>query len=173
MTSKPTIVTADVPDEVPPNNTFQVSVTVEQGGPDPWASNQSCVSKNLDVLAWNTPIRLLVDGKEVDTEELCLASGNTRETKLRASLSGEGNHQIKVEVFSVDGNAFDFKNNNGKVNDDVTYQVQVQKDASDPSKPGPLDSLKRILGSVADELGATTTTLGAGMALMVLLLVVV
>ncbi|WP_158055965.1 hypothetical protein [Halorussus halophilus] len=171
--SEPTLVGVDIPDEAPPNNTFRVSVTVKQGGPDPWASDGSCPTKKLDVAGWKLPVELHVDGEEVDSRELCLASGNKRSLTLSTSISDPGNHRVEVKAYAVGGNAYDLKPRRERVNDDVTGQITVEADARDPSKPGPVDSVKKMLDGFADELGATTTTLGAGMLLMVLLLVVV
>lgn len=171
--SAPTLVGVEIPDEAPPNNTFRVSITVKQGGPDPVASDGSCMTKNLDIAGWKLPLKLKVDGEVVDERELCLASGNKRTVTLSTSISSPGNHRVKVEAYAVGGNAYDLSGRKETVNDDVTQQVTVSKQASDPSKPGPLDSIKKMLKTLSDELGATTTTLGAGMGLMVVLLLVV
>lgn len=171
--SDPSLVSVDIPGEAPPNNTMQVNATVRQGGPDPWGSAGNCTSKNLDISAWQTPIRVRVDGEVVDERELCLASGNERSASFSVSIGSTGQHRITVEVLAVGGSAWNLKPRKEEVNDEISDQISVAQDATDPSKSGPLESLKRMLGSVADELGATTTTLGLGMALMVGLLVVV
>ncbi|WP_157971598.1 hypothetical protein [Halorussus litoreus] len=171
--SDPSLVAVDIPDEAPPNNTIQVDVTVKQGGPDPWASHGSCPTKKLDIAGWKTPVRLKVDGEQVDERELCLASGNKRTVALSTSIGETGNHRITVEAVAVGGNAYDLQGRKEQVNDDIADQIAIESDASDPSKPSPVDSLKRMLQQVADELGATTTTLGAGIGIGVLLLVVV
>lgn len=171
--SEPTLPSVDIPDEAPPNNAFQVEITVKQSGPDPVASDGNCTTRNLDIGGWQTPVNLYVDGEKVNSRELCLAPDNKRTFTLSASIAEPGNHSIRVEVLAVGGNAYDLQPRKEQVNDDISGQIAISQDASDPSQPGPLDSLKRILGRLADELGATTTTLGAGMALMVLLLVVV
>jgi hypothetical protein len=171
--SDPTLVNVSIPDEAPPNNVFRVTITVEQGGPDPWASDGSCPTPNLDISGWKLPVKLLVDGKEVDSRELCLASGNDRTIELSTAIAEPGSHSVTVEAYAVGGNAYDLEPRKEEVNDDIVGQITIEQNASDPSKPGPADTLMRMLGDLADSLGATTTQIGIGMGLMVLLLVVV
>lgn len=171
--SQPTLVNVSVPDEAPPNNNFRIEATVKQGGPDPWASDGSCTTKKLDVAGWKLPVRLLVDGEQVDEREICLASGNKRTVTLSTSISDPGNHRIKVQAVAVGGNAYDLQPRKEEVNDDITSQITVSQDASDPSKPGPLDSVMKIVQNIASELGSSTTMVGVGAGAMVLLLVVV
>jgi len=171
--SDPSLVSVDIPSEAPPNNTMQVDVTVQQGGPDPWGSAGDCTSKNLDPTAWQTPVRLKVNGEVVDKRELCLASGNERSVSFSTSIGSTGQHRLAVDVLSVGGSEWNLKPRKEEVNDEISSQISIAQDATDPSKSGPVESIKRVLGSLADELGATTTTLGLGMALMVGLLVVV
>ena len=169
--SNPSIQSASIPTEAQPNNRFTFDVTVRQDGPDPWASDGSCTSANLDIAAWKTPIRLLVDGEQVDETELCLASGNSKTGTLSASLP-EGQHELRVVVDSVGGNAYDLKGVQTEVNDDVSQMVSVSRDASDPSRPSSTDKVTQWLKQLADALGGTTQQIAFGMALAVALLVV-
>lgn len=170
--SAPTLVNVSVPDEAPPNNVFRVNITVRQGGPDPWGSHGSCPTRNLDVAGRQLPVKLLVDGEKRDERELCLASGNERTFTLSTSIGEPGNHSVTVEAYAVGGNAY-LEDRKEEVNDDITSQITIEEGATDPSQPGPFDTIKRIVGDLADELGATTTTVGIGMGLMLLLMVVV
>jgi hypothetical protein len=167
--SNPTIQDVSIPSEVPPNNTFSVEVTVRQGGPDPWASDGSCTSRNLDIAAWETPVRLKVDGETVAERELCLASGNERQTSLSASLS-PGQHTVTVEVLAVGGNAYDLKDRQERVSDDARYNVSTSDDARDPSKPTVTDRLTRLVERVASALGTSSKWASVLLALGVLFL---
>lgn len=169
--SNPSITSAAIPTEAQPNNRFTFEVTVRQDGPDPWASDGSCTSANLDIAAWKTPIRLMVDGEQVDETELCLASGNTKTGRLSASLS-EGQHELNVVVDSVGGNAYDLKPMQTEVNDDVSQTVSVSQDASDPSRPSSTDKITRWFQRLADALGGTTQQIAFGMVLAAVVLVV-
>jgi len=42
--SNPSIVSADIPTEAQPNNRFTFNVKVRQGGPDPWASDDTRIN---------------------------------------------------------------------------------------------------------------------------------
>lgn len=169
--SNPSIVSASIPTEAPPNDRFTFQVKVRQDGPDPWASEDWCVQSNLDIRGWKTPIKLFVDGDEVDDEELCLVSGNTGTATLSTSLS-EGQHTLKVVVYQVGGNAYDLGTTPHEPNDDVSQTVNVETDARDPSEPTTGDSIKNWLASLADALGGTTQQIAFGMVLAVVLLVV-
>jgi len=169
--SNPSIQSASIPTEAQPNNRFTFEVAVRQDGPDPWASDGSCTSANLDITAWKTPIRLLVDGEQVDETELCLASGNTKTGTLSASLP-DGQHELTVVVDSVGGNAYDLKGMQTEVNDDISQTVSVSQDASDPSRPSSTDKITRWFEQLADALGGTTQQIAFGMVLAAIVLVV-
>lgn len=167
--SNPTLAFTDVPDEVPPGNRFDVTAEVRQGGPDPWASDGSCTSRNLDVAAWKTPVKLRVDGEIVDEEELCLASGNSRETTLSGSVDA-GKHEVAVEVYAVGGNAYDLKPMKEELNAETVYTVTATEDAPDPSRPGPADTVMRYVQKVASALGVSAKYAAVLMALAIALL---
>ncbi len=170
--SDPTLVNASIPTEAQPNNRFTFSVQVRQGGPDPIASDNSCVSQALNVAGWETPIKLFVDGEEVDSTELCMGSGHSKTGNLGTSLSS-GTHELKVTVYEVGGNAYDLSNDPMEPNDSVTQTVTVEEGARDPSEPSATDRVTDFVGSIADALGGTTQQVAFGAALAMLLLVVV
>lgn len=169
--SNPSLNTVDIPDEVPPNNRFTVTVNVHQDGPDPWMSEDSCITNKLDIKGWKTPVALFVDGEKVDSDELCLASGNDRSTTLTASLSETGQHSVKVVVYSVGGNAYDLGTTPHEPNDDIVQTIEVVEDARDPSRPGAGESVMQWFEKLADAIGGRTQTLAAGMVLAVVLLI--
>jgi hypothetical protein len=169
--SNPTIVSTDIPTQVPPRNQFQITATIRQAGPDPVASHGSCTSKNLDIMAWRTPVELHVDGDKVAADELCLAAGSAREVSLSTSLS-PGSHDVKLVVYSMGGNSYDLKGVQKSVSDDVTATIQTNENATDPSRPGALDSILRRVKQVLGGLGGRTQmiALGGGLALAFLAL---
>jgi hypothetical protein len=170
--SNPSIVSANIPTEAQPNNRFTFDVTVRQGGPDPWASEDWCIQPNLDIRGWKTPVALKVDGEEVSREELCLVPDNTGTVTLSASL-GEGNHSLEVVVYQVGGNAYDLGDTPNTPNDSVGQTVNVQGDARDPSEPTTTDTIREWFRSLADALGGTTQQIAFGMVLAVVLLMVI
>lgn len=170
--SNPSILSAGIPTEAQPNNRFTFSVRVKQDGPDPWASDGSCTTSNLDVAGWRTPVVLYVNGEEADTDELCLKSGTTGEATLSTSLPA-GEHSLKVAVDSMGGNAYDLQPVVREENDSVRGTVRVSADASDPSRPTTTDRLTQFVERIASALGGTTQQVAAGFALAVIVLVVV
>lgn len=169
--SNPSILSAAIPTEAQPGNRFTFDVRIRQDGPDPWASEDWCVMPNLSINGWKTPVKLLVDGEEVDSEELCLASGTTGTATLSASLS-EGQHTLEVEVYQMGGNAYDLGTTPPSPNDSVQQSVTVTRDATDPSEPTTGDTITQYLADIADALGGTTQQVAFGAALAVVLLVV-
>lgn len=175
--SNPSIQSVDVPEEVPPNDTFTVDVTVRQGdGPDPWLSTGGCTSRNLDVSAWTTPVSLWVDGALKDTRELCLANNNSRETTFSLSLS-EGSHTVEVAVHQVGdvvplGESWE-DNLEATRHDDIRAQIVTSTEARDPSRPDAGEKVTRFFERIADSLGTTTTQVGLGIAIAVVILVVI
>ena len=169
--SNPSIVSASIPTEAQPNNRFTFDVKVRQGGPDPWFSEDACAA-GLDIRGWKTPIKLFANGEEVDSQELCLVSGNTGETTLSASLS-RGSHILKVSVYEVGGFAYDFTEGGEHENDSSSQTVTVTDKATDPSKPNATDRVTEFLSSVASALGGTTQQVAFGMVLAVVLLMVI
>jgi len=170
--SNPSIVSADIPTEAQPNNRFTFDVTIRQDGPDPWASEDNCISPNLDIKAWKTPVKLFVDGSEVDSETLCLASGNTKTAQLSASLS-PGTHDLEVKVYQMGGNAYDLKKKPPSVNDNVGQRTEVTQDSSDPSRQSPTGQLGEWIASLAEAVGGTTQQVALGAALAIVLLLVI
>jgi hypothetical protein len=170
--SNPSIVSASIPTEARPNDRFTFDVTVRQGGPDPWASEDACVKSILDVWGWKTPVALEVDGEEADRKKLCLLSGNTGTATLSASLS-EGTHTLNVVVYQVGGNAYDLETTPNEPNDDVSQTVSVTTDATDPSRPTTANRISEWFREIADALGGTTQQIAFGMVLAVVLLMVI
>ncbi len=170
--SNPTILSADIPAEAQPDNTFPVDVRVQQNAPDPWASEDSCTAEGFEVLAWKTPVRLFVDGDQVDGHVGCMGTEESKAFSLSTSLS-EGTHEVEVRVLEVGGNAYDLDNEPWEVNDTRRQTVEVRPDASDPSVPDSGDRIVRFFERIADALGSTTQTVAIGMLAAVLLLVVV
>jgi len=170
--SNPSIVSAEIPTEAQPNNRFTFNVQVRQGGPDPWASDDNCISPTLSIKGWKTPVRLKVDGTQVDEKVLCLSPGNTKQAELSASLSS-GNHELEVVVMEVGGNAYDLNKTPWEVNDSVSNTTVVSEDSSDPSRPDATDKLTAFLERIADAVGGTTQQVALGAALAVVLLLVI
>ncbi|NLV08726.1 hypothetical protein GOC74_02080 [Halomicrobium mukohataei] len=174
--SNPSIQSASIPSEVPPNDTFTVDVTVRQGeGPDPWGSTGGCTSSTLDPTGWVTPVSLWVDGDLVDTRKLCLANNNSKDTQFSLSLSA-GSHTVEVAVHQV-GDVIPAgqgwrDNLSATEYDDVRETVSTTEDAPDPSRPSTGDRITRLLDSLSDSLGASTTQIGFGIAIAVVVLVV-
>jgi hypothetical protein len=170
--SDPTLVNASIPTEAQPNNRFTFDVEIRQGGPDPIASDNSCVSQALNIAGWETPVKLFADGEEVDSTELCVGSGHTKTASLGTSLTA-GRHELKVAVYEVGGNAYDLSDDPMTENDAVTQTVAVEEGARDPSEPTASDRVTEFLSSVADALGGTTQQVAFGMALALVLLMVI
>jgi len=171
-TSDPSIVSAPIPGEAQPNNRFTIDVEIAQAGPDPLGNDGGCVSQNLDIAGWVTPVKLYVDGEIVDEKELCLASGNRKTAKLSMSLP-QGTHDVEITVFDAGGSAYDFSNRENQPSDTRRQTVTVSRDARDPSTPTTTDQLTRFLQRIADALGGTTQQVAFGAALAVVLLLVV
>lgn len=169
--SNPSILSAAIPTEAQPNNRFTFDVTVKQGGPDPWASEDWCTQSDLDIRGWKTPVALAVDGEEADRSELCLSSGDTGTARLSAALPA-GQHELEVIVYQTGGNAYDFEEQPSTPNDTVRQTVTVDREASDPSRPTTGDKVTQFLERLADALGGTTQQVAFGMALAVVLLVI-
>lgn len=169
--SDPSIQSAEIPPEAQPNNRFTFDVTVRQGGPDPWASDGGCTTSTLDVTGWQTPVALFVDGEKVDENTMCLAPDNSKTTTLSTSLS-EGQHDLRVVVYSMGGNGYDLQPVQQEENDSVRQTVAVHSEASDPSRPTTSDAIMQYLSRIAEALGGTTQQVAAGMVLAVVLLVV-
>jgi hypothetical protein len=172
--SNPTIKSTDVPTVGPPGDRMAVPVTVRQGGPDPVASDGSCTSRNLDILAWRTPVKLFVDGTETASTELCLAPGKSRQTTLSGSLPrATGPTDVRVVVYSVGGNAYDFEPAVEEENDDVSTVVTVEAGARDTSRETMIDKLSAWVGTLAGNLsgGAKWAVPVAVLVLAVLILV--
>lgn len=165
--SSPSLQSVDIPSAVPPNNTFQVDVTVRQeSGPGPIGSftTGGCLSKNLDVQGWVTPVTLWVDGERVGTKELCLAPGNGRDTTFSLSLSS-GSHRVAVKVHPVgDVHSWgqSWKDNLDVVADDVVEHVSTSSDAPDPSRASTADRALMFLTDVADALGTSVNMVAVG-----------
>lgn len=170
--SKPTLASTDIPSEAQPNNRFTIDVTVRQGGPDPIASDGSCTTPTLDILAWRTPVKLIVNGEVVDEGEMCVKSGKRKSTTLSTSLS-QGSHEVKVVVYSVGGNAYDLEPVDIRAEDEVRQVVAVSPDARDPSRPTSTDRLTNFIQRVADAFGGTTQQVALGALLAVVVLVVI
>jgi hypothetical protein len=170
--SDPSLVDARIPTEAQPDNRFTFTATVRQGGPDPWGSDNSCVTQRLDVTGWQTPVKLFVDGEEVDSTELCLAPDNTKDASLGTSLS-PGTHELKVAVYEVGGNAYDLSDDPMTENDAQTQTVTVEEGARDPSEPTATDRVTEFLASIAEALGGTTQQVAFGMVLAAVLILVV
>lgn len=164
--SSPTLESVDIPREVPPNNTFTVTASVRQGGPSPLGSFSSggCVSANLAVDAWVTPVTIWVDGSRVGTRELCMKPDNSKEVQFSVSL-GSGNHTVEVKVHPV-GDVHPFgqswKDNLTTVADDVRVSVSTSQDAPDPSRASTSDRLLSFLTDVADALGTSVNMVALG-----------
>jgi hypothetical protein len=164
--SNPYLQAVDVPNEVPPNNTFRVSVVVGQGeGGDPWLSSGSCTSNNFDPTAWVTPVTLWVDGEMVDDKTLCIANKNTKNTEFNLSVSSDANVTVKVHpVGDVHPIGQTWRDNLEDVADDVAVTVSVRDDAPDPSN----DSGTGLLGfinTLAKRLGTSVNMLALGIVL--------
>jgi|GEM_PF-4075716 len=164
--SNPSIKTAEIPDEVPPRDTFTIPVTARQGkGGDPWGSSGACLSKTGDPTAWVTPVTLWVDGERRATNELCLANDNSRDTSFSVSLS-PGDHRIEVRVHQV-GDAVPFgqtweQHLSETTHDDVSKRVTTAKDATDPSRQSPTEGVLAYLETLASSLGTSTTMIAVG-----------
>lgn len=163
--SNPVLRSVDMPQEVPPNNTFIIDVEAAQGdGPDPWLSSGSCTSPNLDVTAWVTPVTLWVDGERRGTKELCLANNNSRQTQFSLSLSA-GSHDVEVRthpVGDVHGWGETWEDNLDTYNDDVRGTITTSSDAPDPSQPDSTDRVLMFLEDVADALGTSVNMVALG-----------
>lgn len=157
--SDPTIISADLPTEAPPSNTFAVEVEVEQGGGDPWGSDGDCVTSGLDVTGWKTPVELVVDGDVVDDVELCAATGHSKTATLSTSIQSTGEHDLAVKTYSIGGNAYDLQGPELRLNDEIRQTITVSGDASDPSRPSTSDRLLSFLTDAADAVGTSVNTL--------------
>ncbi|ELZ22399.1 hypothetical protein C475_17843 [Halosimplex carlsbadense 2-9-1] len=164
--SNPSIKAVDIPTEVPPRDTFQITVTARQGrGGDPIMSSGACPTKTGDPTGWVTPVTLWVDGERQGTEKLCLANDNEREAIFSLSLS-PGEHTVEVRIHQV-GDAIPLfqtweQNIESSTYDDVRQTVTTDENARDPSRKTPAESLMGYVESIAKSLGASTTMLAAG-----------
>lgn len=166
--SSPTIVSVDFPNEVPPNNTFQVNVDVRQqdgGGPLGAFTSGGCVSQSLSVNAWVTPVTLWVDGEKVDqTTKCCAPGGNTKTASFSVSLS-EGTHDVAVKVHPVgDVHSFgtSWKDHLDVVDDDVQATISTSEEASDPSRQSGSSAIIQSIKDAADQLGVSMNMLLIG-----------
>jgi len=170
--SNPSVLSTDIPTQVPPRNQFQITATIQQDGPDPYGSKGSCTSKNLDIAAWRTPVALLVDGEIVAERELCLAAGNSREVSLSTSLSS-GTHDVRLVVYSMGGtsayNPLDPVEK--KVSDDVTATIRTNEEARDPSRATTTESITAWLKQVFGAVGGRTQMIALGGVLAIAVLV--
>jgi hypothetical protein len=164
--SQPSLKSVDSPSEVPPRDSFTISVTARQGrGGDPILSSGQCTSPNLDITGWVTPVTLWVDGQRQATQELCLANNNERETSFSLRLS-PGEHTVEVRIHQV-GDAIPLfqtweQNLESSTHDDVSVTVTTSEDARDPTQPSVVESLMGYIEGIAESLGASTTMLAAG-----------
>lgn len=164
--SNPYIQSVDAPNEVPPNNTYQIQLVIGQGdGPDPWLSSGGCTSRNLDITGWTTPVTLWINGEKADEDVLCLANKNTRNTSFSLSHGEDADVAVKVHpVGDVHPIGQTWRDNLGTVADDVTFTVTVDDDADDPSD----DSGEGLLGfinTLAKRLGTSVNMLALGIVL--------
>lgn len=163
--SNPYLQAVDIPSEVPPHNTFRISVVAGQGeGGDPWLSSGACASNNLDPTGWVTPVTVWVDGEMVDSKTLCIANKNTKSTQFSLSVSSDARVAVKVHpVGDVhDGFAGEtWENNLDVVADDVVSQVSVSQNASDPSNDSGT-GLLAWLDTAAKRIGTSVNTLALG-----------
>lgn len=161
--SNPFVQSVDLPNEVPPSDTFKIPVVVGQGdGPDPWLSSGGCTSQNLDITAWVTPVTLWVDGERVATRELCLANKNTKSTEFSLSIRSDSRVAVKVHpVGDVHPIGQTWEDNLGTVADDVSANISVSEDASDPSEDSST-GLLAWLDTAAKRIGTSVNMLAAG-----------
>lgn len=164
--SQPTLKSVDIPTEVPPRDTFTVSVTARQErGADPFLSSGGCPTKTGDPTGWVTPVTLWVDGERRATNKLCLANNNERETTFSLSLT-PGEHTVEVRIHQVGDPVPIGKTWENLIEkttyDDVSVTVSTDENARDPSRKTPAESLMGFVESIADALGASTTMLAAG-----------
>lgn len=165
--SDPMLVSADIPREAQPGNTFTIPFEARQaqgGGPLGSFAKGGCVTKTLDINGWTTPVTLWVDGERRDTNKMCLAPDNSRSGTFSVSLS-EGEHRVAVKVHPV-GDIHpigqSWENNLDMVGDEMQATVSVSRDASDPSERTEQGSLMQALNDIAAKLGTTVNVVAIG-----------
>lgn len=159
--SKPFIKDANIPSESKPRQTFPISVTIEHQGPDPWFSDGDCQPTATTLTGWKTPIKVYINGKVVKETTECIPNNNSKTVKLPISLPSAGSHRVKVEVYSIGGNAY-LPGVKKEVNDDITQTIEASQDAPDPSNSsGVMD----FLNDIAAKLGTSANMVALGIAL--------
>ena len=156
-------------------DTFTVSVTVDQQtGADPWGSEAQCTSPGLDPTGWRTPVKVLVDGEEITSEDLCVPNDVERETELSVTVRGEDgtNHDVEIQVVKVTGSSYDFKGPDREVNDDWQATVLINSESEDRSNPSQGSQVIKWLERIADAVGGTVQQVAFGAIAAVLILVV-
>lgn len=166
--SLPVIEDAQIPDEIPPGNKVQAEVTIRQTGPDPWFSDGDCQPSFTTLTGWKTPIKAYVDGNQVHEQEACIPNNNSKTVQVPFQVP-QGSHDVKIEVYSIGGNAY-LPGVSKSVNDDVTRTVVGNRESSDPSGTS---SPSDILDDLASSLGTSVSTVAIGGALAAALLMVV
>jgi hypothetical protein len=164
-----------VPSSVKPEDSFTVSVTVDQKtGADPWGSEAQCTSPGLDPTGWRTPVRVLVEGDEITSEDLCIPNDVDRETELPVTVEGEDGttHSVEIQVVKVTGSSYDFKGPETEVNDDWQDEVLINSEAEDRSNPSQGSQVIKWLERIADAVGGTVQQVAFGAIAAVLILVV-
>ena len=144
--SNPILLGATIPEEMPPQSSYSVRVEVQQqDAPDPWASNHNC-TKGTMITGWETPVKLVVDGVEMDRDQTCLGSSGDKGT-VRVTIPGlsPGTHDIKLQALSVGGSAYDTADPDPEINDTITAEITVSEDAEDPSLDRDGDLIERLI----------------------------
>jgi len=161
MSSKPVIDDASIPSTVPPDNKVQAELTIKHTGPDPWFSDGSCTAGGgiiPSITGWKTPVKAYVDGQQVHEETYCIPNTDSRTVQVPFSVS-EGGHEVKIEVYSIGGNAYLPGDLNKSVNDDIAQTVTGDPEADDPSGDS---SLAELLNDIANQLGTSAATIAIG-----------
>jgi len=164
--SDPNIKNVETPDETPPGRTFTVRATITNGSevtvPQDGTAQSGILGTNV---VWRNPVEIRVDGQTVHEEVIKAdATSKPKDATARLTIDDPGEHRIDVLVTKVP---------DGTVAQEVSRTVSVEEGADDPATPDASDKVTQFLGDLAKSLGTTTTKVGIGMAIAVVLLAVV
>lgn len=164
--SEPKIKNVSVPDETPPDRTFTVKATIRNDSEITVPQDGSCQSGIVGTnVAWRNPVTIRVDGQTVHEETVCAdASSKDKTVTTRVSISEIGNHRVDVLVDKVPDDV---------VAEEQSRQINVEPSADDPATPDAGDKIEALLKKLSDSLGATTTQVGAGIAIAVIIFLVI
>ena len=154
--SDPQLISAEIPTEIPPGSTTSVPVNLRETGNESWASNHSCSQGIFDNTGWIDQVSLVVDGTEYDRQEKCVQANGGEETfSLSIPALNEGTHTVKVQAWSVGGSAYDMRDPDPELNDEIIKTVTANPDAEDPSN----DNGGNLIERLTEMLGGSTRSL--------------